>query len=943
MNLRHIAIYFLLMFSCVCAYAQKSSISGNIVDAANDSVLFRATVQLLKTDTTFVGGVLTDDMGRFEIKVDAPGKYILKVSNMGYLERMHDVVVSAGRKTDAGSIKLEQSVTLLGEAVVTANVPKVVVQEDTFVYNAAAYRVAEGSAIEELVKKLPGARIEEDGTVTINGKQVKKFMLDGREFMGGDVQNGLKNLPADIVDKIKSYDEKSDLAKLTGIDDGNEVTVLDFTVKKEMKKGFNVNTNVGYGTHDRYAGRFMGARFYGDLRYTLISNMNNTGNGGKRRSKMTGMDINYEKRDKLKINGGIRWNHSDNDNWSRSSVESFVNQTGAFSNSENQNYSRSDGWNANMKLEWKPDTMTTITFRPSFNYSMNDGRGFSSSASYKEDPYIYVDDPLSEEGIGVMDDNGLMVNRRRNKSLSNGSNWSTGASLQFFRKLNSKGRNIALNGNINYGKGNNKSLSASNVHLYLVQDMFGNDSTYQTNRYNVSPSDNVSYSLRATYTEPLLKNVFLQMSYQYQYSHSMSDRKTYNFERIAEEAWNDIMNGYRDWNSMFELFEQPLEYYLDEDLSRYAEHNNYNHNINVQLRVVDEKYNLNAGIVVRPQRSHLIQDYWGMLVDTVRTVTNISPTVNFRYRFSKFSDIRFTYRGSTSQPSITSMLDITDDSNPLYISKGNPGLKPSFTSNINLNFKSHAMKHQRNITAGARFSTTRNSISNMVTYDEKTGGRTTQPQNINGNWNGSLNFSFNTSIDTSGVWTVGTDSRVNYDHYVSYINLNNDASSEKNVTHSTSFRENIWGNFRNDWLDVGVHASVNYNMTRNMLQSNNNMDTWRYSYGMDVDIKAPWGMSFWTSINQSSRRGYNEKSMNTDELIWNMQISQSFLKKKALKLMLEFKDILREQSNFSRSINANSRNDTEYNTINSYVMLKVQYKMNVFGGKKARREARSEG
>lgn len=306
MNLRHIAIYFLLMFSCVCAYAQKSSISGNVVDAANDSVLFRATVQLLKTDTTFVGGVLTDDMGRFEIKVDAPGKYILKVSNMGYLERMHDVVVSAGRKTDAGSIKLEQSVTLLGEAVVTANVPKVVVQEDTFVYNAAAYRVAEGSAIEELVKKLPGARIEEDGTVTINGKQVKKFMLDGREFMGGDVQNGLKNLPADIVDKIKSYDEKSDLAKLTGIDDGNEVTVLDFTVKKEMKKGFNVNTNVGYGTHDRYAGRFMGARFYGDLRYTLISNMNNTGNGGKRRSKMTGLNINYEKRDKLKIDGGIR-------------------------------------------------------------------------------------------------------------------------------------------------------------------------------------------------------------------------------------------------------------------------------------------------------------------------------------------------------------------------------------------------------------------------------------------------------------------------------------------------------------------------------------------------------------------------------------------------------------------------------------------------------------
>lgn len=943
MTQRLITLYFLILLSFGCAFAQKTSVTGTVVDAANDSTLFRATVQLLKSDSTFVGGVLTDNGGKFNMAVNVPGSYILKVSSMGYSEIMRNVTVESGKKSDVGKIGLSESVTLLGEAVITANVPKVVVQEDTFVYNAAAYKVAEGSVIEELVKKLPGAKIEEDGTITINGKQVKKLLLDGREFMGGDLETGLKNLPADIVDKIKSYDEKSDLAKLTGIDDGEEVTVLDFGVKKEMKKGFNVNTNIGYGTHDRYAGRFMGARFYGDLRYTLLGNMNNTGGGGKRRSKMTGVNINYEKRDKLKIDGGIRWNHSDNNNWSKSAVESFVNTTGAFSNSENQNYSRSDGWNANMRLEWKPDTMTTITFRPSFNYSVNDGRGFSSSASYKEDPYLYVDEPLDDEGIGVMEDNGLMVNRRRNKSLSNSDNWSTGASLQFFRKLNSKGRNIAVNGNINYGRGNNKSLSASNVHLYQVKDMYGNDSTYQTNRYNVAPSNNMSYSLRATYTEPLFKNVFLQMSYQYQYSHSVSDRRTYNFERIPEESWNEIMNAYRDWNSMLGLFEQPLEYYLDDELSRYAEHNNYNHNINVQLRVVNEKYNLNAGVVVRPQRSHLIQDYWGMLVDTVRTVTNVSPTVNFRYRFSKYSDIRLTYRGSTSQPSITSLLDITDDSNPLYISKGNPGLKPSFTSNINLNFKSYAIKRQRTITASARFSTTHNSISNMVTYNEQTGGRITQPQNINGNWNGSLGFSYNMSIDTAGVWTVGSDSWVNYNQYVSYINLNNSSSSEKNVTHSTTFRENIWGNFRNDWLDVGLHASVNYDRTRNMLQSNNNLDTWRYSYGMDVNINAPWGMSFWTGINQNSRRGYNEKSMNTDELIWNLQVSQSFLKKKSLRLMLEFKDILCEQSNFSRSINANSRNDTEYNSINSYVMLKLEYRLNMFGGRKSGRNARRNG
>ena len=933
----------LLLLMAIASFAQQRLISGQITDRDTKEAIEQVTVQLLKSDSTYVAGAISNEHGLFHVTAPANGKYLLKISSVGYKSTMKRIQISDNKDLAMGKIVLGAEAIMLKGAVVTAMAQKVTLKEDTFVYNSSAYRTPEGSVVEELVKRLPGAEVSDDGTIKINGKEVKKILVDGKEFMTGDTKTALKNLPTSIIEKIKAYDEKSDLSKVTGIDDGEEQTVLDFGVKKEMKKGFNVNTNIGYGTHDRYAGRFMGARFYGDLRYTLLGNMNNTGGGGKRRSKMTGVNINYEKRDKLKIDGGIRWNHSDNNNWSKSAVESFVNTTGAFSNSENQNYSRSDGWNANMRLEWKPDTMTTITFRPSFNYSVNDGRGFSSSASYKEDPYLYVDEPLDDEGIGVMEDNGLMVNRRRNKSLSNSDNWSTGASLQFFRKLNSKGRNIAVNGNINYGRGNNKSLSASNVHLYQVKDMYGNDSTYQTNRYNVAPSNNMSYSLRATYTEPLFKNVFLQMSYQYQYSHSVSDRRTYNFERIPEESWNDIMNAYRDWNSMLGLFEQPLEYYLDDELSRYAEHNNYNHNINVQLRVVNEKYNLNAGVVVRPQRSHLIQDYWGMLVDTVRTVTNVSPTVNFRYSFSKYSDIRLTYRGSTSQPSITSLLDITDDSNPLYISKGNPGLKPSFTSNINLNFKSYAIKRQRTITASARFSTTHNSISNMVTYNEQTGGRITQPQNINGNWNGSLGFSYNMSIDTAGVWTVGSDSWVNYNHYVSYINLNNSSSSEKNVTHSTTFRENIWGNFRNDWLDVGLHASVNYDRTRNMLQSNNNLDTWRYSYGMDVNINAPWGMSFWTGINQNSRRGYNEKSMNTDELIWNLQVSQSFLKKKSLRLMLEFKDILCEQSNFSRSINANSRNDTEYNSINSYVMLKLEYRLNMFGGRKSGRNTRRNG
>lgn len=944
------------MLAFCAAWAQGSRAAGVVADGDTDAALVRATVQLLTADSAFVTGVLTDNDGKFVVEARKPGRYLLKVSSLGYKELVRKVDMQAGRTVAVDTLAMAHNVTMLGEAVVTANVPKMVVKEDTVVYNAAAYSVPEGSAIEALVERLPGAKIEEDGSITINGKPVKKFLLDGREFMVGDMESAMKNLPADIVDKVKTYDEKSDLSKLTGIDDGNEETVLDFAVKKSMKKGFNVNTNTGYGTEGRYGGRLMGARFHGDMRFTVIGNMNNTNNmgfgGGRGRSggrngllvsKMGSANFNYDRRDKLRVDGGITWNHRNGDNWSRSSVESFVNKTGAFSNSKNQSYSRSDRWGGNMNVKWQPDTMTTIIMRPSFNYSTNDGRRHGASASYKEDPYLYVENPLSAESVAELAAKGLMVNNRGNKSLNRGENWSVGTSVQFHRKLDSRGRNFALNGSFSYGRGDNKGLSASNVHLFLVQDVHGEDSTYQTNRYNLTPSKNMSYSVRATYTEPLMKQLFLQASYGFDFNHSVSDRATYDFGRLDYGSLDGVMNRYGDWASFFELLDDPLESYLDDDLSRYAERNNYTHNIDLQLRMVGKAFNVNVGVMARPQRSRLRQDYRGMFVDTVRTVTNVAPTLNARYRFSKTSDIRLTYRGTTGQPGITQMLDITDDSNPMHIVKGNPGLRSTFTNNFGLSYKTYMSKRQTTISVNANYRNTSNSISNMVTYDEATGASTTQPQNINGNWNASGSLTFNTSVDTSGVWRISSSSRVNYNHYVRYVTLRK-GDPQKNVTHTYNYVERLAGGYRNDWLEVELAGSVNYGKTRNELQARNNIDTWRFSYGVNVDIDAPWGMRLSTDIHEHCRRGYSDKALNTNELIWNMQVSQRFLRKKTLTVMLQCYDILRKQSNFSRAVDANRRSDTEFNAINSYAMLHVVYKMNMFGGKKkARRGMRRAG
>ncbi len=332
-----------------------------------------------------------------------------------------------------------------------------------------------------------------------------------------------------------------------------------------------------------------------------------------------------------------------------------------------------------------------------------------------------------------------------------------------------------------------------------------------------------------------------------------------------------------------------------------------------------------------PQRSHFTQDYQGVHTDTVRTVTNIAPTADFRWKISNVSQLRFNYRANSSQPSMSDLLDITDNSDPLNVRKGNPGLKPSFTQNFRLFYNNYIQNHQRSIMANVSFSTTRNSISNMVTYDAASGGRTTRPENINGNWNAFGMFMFNTAIDSAGFFNVNTFTTLRYNNSVGYVSVGRNTDSQKSTTKSTTVGERLAASYRNSWLEFELNGSLEYMHARSELQSNNNLDTWTFSYGGSLQMTAPWGTQLSTSMNMNSRRGYNDASMNTNELIWNAQVSQSFLRGNALTLSLQFYDILHRQSTFSRTVDAMRRSDTEYNAITNYAMLHVIYRLNIFG------------
>ncbi len=942
----------LLCLSTIASLAQERLISGQIIDRDTKDPVEQVTIQLLKTDSTYVGGAISNEEGLFHVTAPANGKYLIKITSVGYKSTVKRIQISEDKNLAMGKVVIGSEAIMLKGAVVTAMAQKVTLKEDTFVYNSSAYRTPEGSVVEELVKRLPGAEVSDDGTIKINGKEVKKILVDGKEFMTGDTKTALKNLPTSIIDKIKAYDEKSDLAKVTGIDDGEEQTVLDFGVKKGMNKGMISNIDLGIGNKDRYSARGMGGYFNGNNRFFLFGNANNTsdrgfGGGGPGRgfgggnglnaSKMIGINYNYEQKDKLKFNTSVRWNHSDGDAWTRRSSENFLGSSSSFSNSLSQNFSRSNSWDGNIRLEWQPDSMTNILFRPSISWRTSDSRSTGISASFNQDPYLYTEDPLSDEGIDDIAKEEAVVNKQQTSGLNYSENKNINGMLQFNRKLGPKGRNFTLRMDAKYTNSDAESISLNNTRLYLVQTAVGKDSTYQTNRYNLTPSKNYSYSAQATYSEPLWKATFLQFSYKFTYSYSKSDRSTYDFSNYTFDGVSPI---YRAWNNYLSRVDGSLEDYRSEDLSRFSEYKNYTHDIQVMMRMIRQKYNLNFGVMFQPQRSSYVQDYQGKHVDTIRTVLNVSPTLDFRYRFSKMSNLRVNYRGTTSQPSISQLLDITDNSDPLNISMGNPGLKPSFTQNFRLFYNNFVQNHNKGLMTFVNFSTTSNSISNRVTYNEATGARTTRPENINGNWNVDGAFMFNCSIDSAGVWNVNTDTNLGYNNYVSYLSVDKNADSQKNKTTSFTWRERLSFSYRNDWAEFSLDGTLTYNKAKNKLQPNSNLDTWQFSYGPSMTLTAPWGTSLNSSLSISSRRGYSDSNMNTDEFVWNAQLSQGFLKGKPLTLMLQFYDILRQQSTFSRAISATSRTDTEYNAINSYAMLHVVYRLNLFGGKQARRDGR---
>ena len=618
----------LLLTATLSTYAQNKivTVSGRVIEAGTKEPVELAAVQLLSLpDSAQVAGMTTSTQGYFSLSKQKPGKYLLKVSFIGYVTKIIPVQLTANVPAKKmGNIELATDAVMLQEAVVVAEAPQVTVVEDTLMYNSSAYRTPEGAMLEELVKKLPGAEIDDDGNVKINGKDLKKIMVDGKEFFGGDVKTGLKNLPVDMVDKLKTYDKKSDLARVTGIDDGEEETVLDLTVKKGMNQGWFGNADLGAGTKDRYTGRMMLNRFVDKTQFSIIGSANNVndqgfsgGGGGPRwrsnnglnATKMLGANF-ATQTNKLELGGSVRYNFQDADISSINSSERFLQNGNSYSNSNNKNRNKGTNLNADFRMEWKPDTLTNIIFRPNFSYGRTNNASRSESGTFNEDPFNLIVNPNDYLNFDNLSDDPLKdirVNATNSASLSKGKSLSGNATLQVNRKLNNRGRNLTFRGVFGYGDNDNDQYTQSETRYYQLLNHLGGDSILYRNQYITTPTRNYNYTAQVTYSEPIAKATFLQFSYQFQYKYSKSGKTTF-----------DLLD-YPDW-AIGGALPSGYESHAVDSLSKNAEYRYYNHDASVGLRFIRPKYQLNVGMSFQPQNSTLSYKKGDYMIDTTRTV-----------------------------------------------------------------------------------------------------------------------------------------------------------------------------------------------------------------------------------------------------------------------------------------------------------------------------------
>ena len=889
--------------------AMAGTLYGSVREASSGEELIQASVRLLSAkDSTLVKGAVTNASGRFSIENVKPGKYIVEASYVGYDPQLRDITMT---KDDLRlkPFELSESTVMLKEATVVGIRTPVKVMEDTVEFAADAYRTQPNAVVEDLLKRLPGVEVGSDGKITANGKSVSKILVDGKEFFSDDPTVASRNLPVDMVDKLQVVDRKSDLARLTGVDDGEDETVINLTVKKNMKNGWFGNIEGGYGTDDRYKGNFNINRFWNDNQITFLGSANNVnepgfadgasgrfrrfgGMNGITNSQSFGINFNVGNKEIFRVGGDIMYSHTDRN--TRTTSEKTYLFTDSTSTNRGNSYSRDKGHNfrADLRMVWKPDSFNTLEFRP--NISLNYNKSFSNDSS-------------STFAGGLTPDE---VTRSLNNGTSDGHSFEFGGRLIFNHNFKAKrGRSFSLM--MNYSMSNVRE----NATTYSFNKFFMlNDSVDAYDQFADNHTWNNSVSARVSWTEPLgnvANGNFLTLSYNFSYRWNNADKLTYDYPIEFPEGWDGP------------LIISP-DAIFDEELSNRFRNNYMSQDIRLGYRKITKNGNLNVGVSLVPQMSQSINLLDDNKSIPKRNVLNVAPFLRYRYKFSKSRSMNVFYNGRSSQPSMAQLQPVADMSNPMQIVVGNPDLKPTFSHGLNLRFQDFNSEAQRSIMAMVDGQFQQNAIISQTLFNPETGGQTTTYTNVNGVWNIRGMNMISLPIPGNKAFTFTNNIFLSYSNTIGFNNGERNRSGSFMVGESPAF---AW---RPENLSLELRPNYNLQNVTNTVQKGANRTVHTYGGSFYGNYSTPIGIVLSSDVNYSATSGYSN-GYDTRTWMWNASLAYQFLRGRAMTVTLKAYDILGQRSNVRRNVTANYISDERYNSLTRYFMVTLSYKFNTFG------------
>jgi hypothetical protein len=923
--MRKIYLTLLITIISTFAFAQKNgSIKGVAFDTITHQPVAGATVTVVeKKDSSLVSFTMTDNAGRFTVTGIANGEYRALITHVNYRNSSTLFTISDSRKNvDLANITMNDKNKVLDEVVVSNEAPPVTMVGDTVQYNAGSFKVQPNASVEQLLKKLPGVKVEKDGTVKAQGEKVNRVLVDGKEFFGNDPKIATKNLPADAVDKVQVYDKQSEQAQLTGFEDGNYEKTINLKLKKDKKKGVFGKVSAGGGDQERYEGKFNVNSFKGARQMSVIGMGNNTNAEGfsfmdilnftgelakMQKGGSGNININLSGDDAAAMglggnNTGIRtaWGGGANYNniignkidlqsnyfYNRYNpdIEKHINRqnfTPSFSNFYNEN-SFSNNLNNSHRLNlnalYQIDSSTSLRIIPSLSFQETRNR-FQSDYE-------------------TLTSGGVLINEGATNNLSHSKGFNFRNDLIFRKKFKRKGRTFSLSLQTSL----NESDGDGNLHS--ITGFYNGGILQSKDTLNQQSENNGSlhgYTARAVYTEPVFKKSLLEFSASSSSTKNRSELTTYDYNRQSGKY--DMLN--------------------DAQTSDYE--NTYGFtNAGIRMRTQMKKFAYSFGLTW--QKAELEGKIFSGVKDSVisKTFRNLLPNARFQYNFSRFKSFAITYGANTNQPAMSQLQPVPDLTNPLYIRNGNPDLKQEYNHNIQANLNLLSPYKNKNLFLFFTMQTTSNKIVNYDSLNLQTGVRYSTPVNVNGVYN--INSDINYSLPVRFLkGTVEFGSRTGFFKTKQFIN--SFANNIKTLSFGPMIRFDI---NPNDKVNIGLGANASYNKTKYSLQTAMNTNYLSQEYNTSIDWQLTrlffFATDFTYTINNQRAAGFN-----TRVPIWNASISKQFLKYNRGELKLSAADLLNKNVAINRTTNQNYIEDSRVNTLKRFFLVTFTYSLSKTG------------